>query len=109
VLRFQEDKTRICLCMIQAGGVGLSLHDLNGKYPRTTLITPTFSARELKQALGRTPRMNGLSKCIQKIVYAAGTVEAKACAAVRGKLDNISALNDGDLQTGITFGGDDDS
>ena len=107
IRRFQANETFFCLSMIQAGGVGLSLHDVHGGHPRLTLMTPVDSARELKQALGRTPRDGGKSKCIQKIIFAAGTVEAEICRNVRGKLDNISALNDGDLQTGINYGKDD--
>ena len=102
--RFQSNKTQVCLCMIQAGGVGLSLHDLTGDRPRVAILTPTYTAVELKQALGRIHRAGGKSKCIQKIVFAAGTVEEKACAAVKRKLTNISLLNDGDLTEGVWHG-----
>ena len=101
IAMFQADKARICLAMIQAGGVGVSLHDLHGNHPRVSLITPTFNSVQLKQALGRIPRAGGMSKCLQRILFAAGTVEDDACKAVRRKLDNLSMLNDGDLAEGI--------
>ena len=97
IRRFQADGTRLCLAMIQAGGVGVSLHDTHGNHPRVSLITPSFNAVHMKQALGRIHRAGAKTKCLQKIIFAAGTVEENACAAVRRKLDNLDALNDGDL------------
>lgn len=101
IAKFQRNQSNVCIAMIQAGGVGVSLHDTTGDAPRVSLITPTYSARELKQALGRIHRATGKTKCLQKIIYAAGTVEERACKAVKRKLDNISLLNDGDLMEGL--------
>jgi superfamily II DNA or RNA helicase len=81
--------------MIQAGGLGVSLHDLKGNHPRVSLLTPTDNAVELKQALGRVHRSCGKSKSIQRIIFAAGTVEDKVCVSVRRKLGNIGTVNDG--------------
>ena len=103
IRRFQESQLRVIVCMIQAGGVGISLHDTTGEYPRVSLITPSYSAREMKQALGRIHRSGGRSKCIQRIIFAAGTVEELACRSVRRKLSNIALLNDGDLTEGLVF------
>ena len=100
VTRFQTNHATIMLAMIQAGGVAISLHDLNGR-PRTSFICPTYNEVELKQALGRIHRTGALSKAIQKIIFAAGTVEEDVCSAVRRKLDNLDLLNDGDLQKSI--------
>lgn len=101
IRRFQADETRVILCMIQAGGVGVNLHDLHGNHPRVSLLSPNYSAREMKQALGRIPRDGGMSKCMQYIIFAAGTVEEEACNSVRKKLENIATLNDGDLAEGL--------
>ena len=38
---FQSDTKRICLVMIAAGAASVSLHDLNGNYPRHTLVNPS--------------------------------------------------------------------
>lgn len=97
---FQENKTQVCLAIIQAGGVGVSLHDLNGK-PRISFIFPPLTARELKQALGRIHRAGSLSPAVQKIIFAAGTVEEDVAKAVKRKLANLDLLNDGDLTNGI--------
>jgi len=102
VSRFQSNRAKVALIMIQAGGLGLSLHDLNGR-PRESLISPPYAAKELKQALGRIHRAGSLSKAIQKIVFVAGTVEEDACKSVRRKLNNLGTLNDGDLSKGAGF------
>ena len=94
---FRADKARVIVCMTQAGGVGISLHDTEGSFPRVALISPTFSAIDLKQALGRVHRADGKSKSVQKIVFAAGTIEEAVCRAVRKKLNNIDLINDDEL------------
>ena len=88
---FQANKVKICACMIQAGGVGLSLHDLQG-VPRISLIAPTYSAIETKQALGRIHRAGALSPSRQYLLFANGTVETQIARSLRRKLRNIEAL-----------------
>ena len=101
--RFAMDETRVCAAMIQAGGVGVSLHDTRGQYPRVALICPTWSAVELKQAMGRIHRAGAKSKAINRIIFAAGTIEEKACEATKCKLTNMQLFNDGDLQAGLPY------
>lgn len=94
---FQRDSAHVLICMTQAGGVGLNLHDLLGNRPRVSLISPGFSAIDLKQALGRIHRAGSKSPAIQKIVFAAGSVEMRVCRAVRRKLTNLDLINDDEL------------
>ena len=94
---FQDNQTRVIIAMIQAGGVGISLHDLDGKFPRVSLINPSFSAIELIQTLGRIHRNGGRSPCIQRILFAADTVEERVREKVALKVDRINMLVDGDL------------
>jgi hypothetical protein len=94
---FQSDKERIILVNTAAGGAGLSLHDLNGKYPRMAIISPTPSAVNLRQVLGRIHRDGAKSKALQKIVFAANTEEEDVCENVKKKLHNLDIINDGDL------------
>ena len=100
---FQSGKKRIIICNIAAGGVGVSLHDLTGQFPRASIISPTWSAFNLRQSLGRVWRLNGLTKSIQFIMYAAGCVEEDICRRVKFKLDNLSTLNDGELNEAEQF------
>ena len=94
---FQENKTKVILCALQAGGVGVNLHDLHGNHPRVSLISPSYSAVDLKQALGRIHRSGAKTPAIQKIVFARDTIEDEVCAAVRAKLRNIDLINDNDV------------
>jgi len=96
---FQSDKERVILVNIAAGGAGLSLHDLNGKYPRLALISPSYSAIQMRQATGRVWRDSSKSKSIQKIVFVSNTVEEAVCESVNKKLSNLDLLNDGDMNT----------
>jgi len=94
---FQAGRTRIILCMVEAGGQSIDLHDVNGTGQRVSLICPTYNPITLQQVLGRTYRAKSRTTPIMKLVYAGGTVEEKVCEVVNRKLDNIAALNDGDL------------
>jgi len=100
---FNADKKRIMLVNMMAGNAGVSLHDLNGKFPRASILIPGFSAINLLQALGRIARQGGLTKCFQKIIFSSNTIEERACERVQARLDNLSALNDGDLKSGIVL------
>jgi len=93
---FQENRSPVILAMADAGGQSLSLHDLHGRQ-RVSLICPTYNPISLKQILGRTRRAGSLSAPIMKLVYAGGTVEEKVADTVARKLDNIAALQDGEL------------
>ena len=94
---FNKDKSRICISNIKCGGVGLSLHDLNGIHPRVSLISPTWSAQDLVQVLGRIFRAGCKTKVRQRIIFCKGTVEDGVCNNIKEKIGNIAMLNDGDM------------
>jgi len=96
--RFQKDNTDMMIATIAAGGVGISLHALKDSSlrNRTSFITPNFSASEFQQALGRIHRAGG-HNVAQHVVLAANTIEERIHTAIRGKLNRISTINDGDL------------
>ncbi len=97
VERFSSDADHVVLCNIAAGGLGVSLHDQRGVRPRTALISPTFNAKDLLQTLGRVDRAGSMTNSVQRILFAAGTVEEKVEASVKQKLKNLSELHKGDL------------
>ena len=103
VKNFQENKNRVIICNIKAGSEAIGLHDLTGEFPRVTLLNPDFSAVSVKQALLRTPRNGGKTACVQKFLFADGTIENRARDRVKAKIKNISTLNDGDLGMGINI------
>jgi superfamily II DNA or RNA helicase len=94
---FQADKQRVILVNIAAGGVGVSLHDLNGNHPRVALISPNDSAPILRQAFGRVHRDGAKTKSQQRVIFVANTVEEQVCTNVKMKLNNLDTINDGDL------------
>jgi superfamily II DNA or RNA helicase len=94
---FQTNKSRLIIAMVQAGGTSIDLHDLHGGHPRVSLICPTYDPISLKQVLGRTRRAGSKSTPLMQLVYAADTIEEKVAESVNRKLDNISALNSGDM------------
>ena len=91
---FQSDKESIIICNIRAGGVGISLHGSLTAKTRLALICPTDSAQDLKQALGRVHRAQG-AKSLQRIVFAADTIEEDVCNNVQAKLKRMSLINNG--------------
>jgi len=96
---FQHDANPVMLCQIQSGGVGVNLHDTLGVRPRSSLLCPTYSAIDLKQALGRIHRAGAKSKAVQRIIFAADSIEERVMKKVKAKLHNIETLNDGDIET----------
>lgn len=91
--KFQTNKTKVCLCTLQSGGVGLNLNDVSGGFPRVALISPSFDARQTSQALGRASRANSKSTTIQYVVFCADTIEEKICLTLKQKLKQIGAFN----------------
>ena len=94
---FQSNRRKIIICIMQAGGVGISLHDIHGGHPRMSLISPTWSGQDIKQALGRIHRAGSKSPAMQRIVYCAKTYETKLCTIINDKIRNIDAINDRDM------------
>ena len=73
--RFNEpnSKFRVLIMTPQVGGVGVSLHDTDGRFPRRMYITPTFHFLDMIQASGRTYRRNLKSNVFISFVYGNNT------------------------------------
>jgi superfamily II DNA or RNA helicase len=93
---FNEDKERVIICNIRTGGTGISLHDLNGNFPRVSLISPTWSATDLMQALGRIFRSGVLTPCEQYIIFSNCKNERYIQNNIKNKINNIGLLNEGE-------------
>lgn len=99
IASFNADKEHICICNIRSGGTGISLNDLHGNFPRVSLISPTWSAQDLVQCLGRIYRAKTKTKVMQRIIFCKGTVEEQVRKNVAEKINNIGLLNDGDMSS----------
>lgn len=106
--RFQNNEVRIMICMIQAGGTSISLHDVSGRFPRVSIISPSYSRIELIQTLGRIFRNGGKSPCLQKIVYCAGTYEEDVAKVLRNKRETLDKVTDDDMDVECKIGLDAD-
>ncbi|AYV80387.1 MAG: DEAD/SNF2-like helicase [Harvfovirus sp.] len=95
---FMENRQRIIICNICAGGESISLHDKYGEHPRVSLISPTWSSNKLVQACGRIHRSDAKTVAVNKIIYTAKTVEQYMCNKLESKLSNLSSITDDDLQ-----------
>jgi superfamily II DNA or RNA helicase len=93
VQRFQTNQTRVIICNIAAGGVGVSLHDEHGGHPRMSLISPTFNVKEYVQTLGRIHRANAKSPAIQRVLVASKTIEEKVLTALEKKRKAMDTLH----------------
>jgi hypothetical protein len=93
---FNDDRETLIVMNIKAGGLGISLHGHEGGRTRLSLISPTYSGIDIKQMLGRPHRAGG-AYSIQRVMFAAGTIEERACEKMRTKIKRIDTLNDGDL------------
>jgi len=100
--RFNADDEDILIMNIKAGGLGISLHGDATKRTRLVLISPTFSGIDLKQALGRAHRAGG-ARSIQKIIWAANTIEEKTCSKVRARMQRVSIFNDDKLDESLAI------
>ena len=96
---FQSDLQPVLGLNVESGGAAISLH---GKRERAALIMPTFRADTLRQVFGRVHRAKG-SRSIQRVLFAADTIEEDICENVRAKLNNLDLLNDGDTQGNLLF------
>lgn len=97
--KFQRGDTHFIVVNAQSGGAGLGLHDLYGIRPRLGYVFPSFRATDMRQVMGRLPRAGSKSKSMYRMLFAAGTVEAKVLRKVQGKLNNLDLINDADLLT----------
>jgi len=95
---FQNNVSDGCLANGQAGGVGVSLHDVHGGHPRIAYVSPGWSSMQLVQTLGRVWRQGAKTKAIQRLVLISKSVEQKIHSKLKDKLANLSLINDGDLR-----------
>ena len=101
---FQSDKKRVIIANLAAGGECVDLQDITGRYPRASIVNPSYRAISVLQFIGRHDRAGAKSDCLTNLVLAAGTIEASVGAKFNHKKGHLDILNDGDLvPDGISF------
>ena len=90
---FQSNEKHILIGTPQVAGVGINLHDVNGRQ-RISLISPNFSTQLMVQTMGRIHRVNSMTPAIQKIVYLADSrIERNMESAIKRKFEMLEAVN----------------
>ena len=101
---FQTDKKRIIIANLAAGSECIDLQDITGKYPRASLVNPSYRAISVLQFIGRHDRAGAMSDCLTNLVLASGTIETSVGAKFNDKKGHLDILNDGDfVPDGISF------
>lgn len=98
---FNYDKSRIIICNIKSGGSGISLHDIHSKHQRISLISPTWSAQDMVQVLGRIHRAMAKTDAIQKILFCKNTYEEDISQILQQKINTILIINNGNNNSNI--------
>jgi superfamily II DNA or RNA helicase len=93
IQRFQSDRCRVVVANVAAGGVGVSLHDEHGNYPRMSLISPSFNLKEHIQMLGRIHRVGAKSPALQRVLVASGTIEERVMEVLETKRKSLDLLH----------------
>ena len=93
---FQENHRHVCVAQSNAGGLGVSLHDVRKERERIALINPDWSASTITQVLGRIHRAGG-TRALERFVLVGGTLEERIYKAIGRKMQCIETLNHGDL------------
>jgi superfamily II DNA or RNA helicase len=94
--RFQNNTTKIIICIMGAGSESISLHDIDGNYPRVSLISPSYSSKDLCQALGRIYRSGTKSHVEQKIIFCDHDIERNMCEKLKDKIKFLNNFSDND-------------
>jgi len=111
---FQEPTSdvRVIVGTTITGGVGVNLHDTNGRFPRTMFITPTFNMIEIHQATGRIYRVGTKSNANVRFVY--GNIpskdeESRIINSLARKSEVIKEILDKQVESGVKFPSDYDN
>ena len=90
---FNADRERKIICTMGAGSESISLHDLNGDYPRGAIIIPGFFAEQVMQASARHARQGSKTKAQTRFLFGRGTIEEDAYRNFLSKQARIQAFN----------------
>lgn len=96
IARFQANEDHCLAVQTEAGGVGVSLHDIHHQRPRHGIYSPGDNAVAFVQALGRV-RRDGGTPCFRTVLTLAGSIERRVHRNLTRKIEQIDTINDGDL------------
>ncbi len=104
---FNSGRSSVVIATIDAGGTGLSLHDVIGDYPRVQInLTVPYTALGVDQTAGRTFRMGSQSHGELYWLYADIALEEKYTKRTMKSMERMGALISG--QDAATMASDDE-
>lgn len=112
---FQEPNNtyRLLIVNIASGAEGISLHDLDGRFPRTMLLSPSYSILKLHQASGRIIRVGAKSLGTVRLLYGKYCMdpdidvkEQRIADALTRKTKVMASILDQAVRDGIKFPGE---
>lgn len=112
---FQEPNNtfRLLIVNIASGAEGISLHDLDGRFPRTMLLSPSYSILKLHQASGRIIRVGAKSLGTVRMLYGKYCMdpdidvkEQRIADALTRKTKVMASILDQAVKDGIKFPGE---
>lgn len=99
---FQNNQVDFMILNSAAGGPGINLHDPVTQVPRTSIISPPWSAMVFKQVLGRVNRLGG-GFSTQRVVFASGTIEDRVMHRMNSRIQSMDTLLDGLTDEDLTL------
>ena len=112
---FQEfnNQYRLLIVNVASGAEGISLHDLDGSFPRTMLISPSYSISKLHQASGRIVRVGAKSVGTVRVIYGKYCMdsdidvkEQRIADALTRKTKVMTSFLDQAVKDGVKFPGE---
>ena len=106
VAKFQETNHthRLLIAHPKVGGIAISLHDLDGRFPRYMLIMPGYRINELHQATGRIYRDGVKGTARIRFFYGlSGDAETSILSALMRKGKFMGALHSEQKEGGMIF------
>ena len=94
---------RLILSHPLVGGIGISLDDTHGNYPRTIYISPSFKFMDIHQCAGRIYRTNTKSNAYVNLVNGQDNIEHIILKAIARKTDIVKGMC---LNNNIVYPGD---
>jgi hypothetical protein len=105
--RFMADESRVIICNVGAAGESVRFDDRHGKYPRVGILSPSFWASQMNQALGRLTAADSKTPAKWLITWPRKTVAEQAYRACKRRTELYGAFNgdvrftNEDLQAGL--------
>lgn len=90
---FQDGSAKCIIGTLSAMREGIDLHDTLGQFHRLVYLSPSFSAQDLIQALGRVHRSGKKSESTQYVCLLEDSVEMRVYDTLSEKLGNLETLN----------------